>query len=600
MGIICLFFPASIYCALRHKVNYKVCEWNIKQMLYLLLEYICGNIMINWLIMCSRWLIKGNSGNVYTEIINRNDFAVKYLFLAVALAIILVFVEQYVKNRISINCNSVSVKFSNFQKRVIVIFFALFYAGHNFIRMLDGSVWGDEAIVVNFARESWGRMLERVAEYGHSPFHYVVAWIFRRLFGESGIVFHLSATLPYFIILILAITIISKWFGYKASIILMTLASLLECAVKYNLEIRMYTWCELFIFVAYLMLYQIYKTQKIRYYILMMLSSIAAVYTHYFALASIGIMYFVLFVYVCLKNRKRIVPVILSGGAVLAALVPWLVFAKNTVGTIISDYRIGQIALRTCVEYIFSSKYSMPLLFCFFVVIFIWFLYSSNILKWENVDGKKNVLNIQLNNSIKLSSEWLWILSGMLGVFGTIVFAEIYSHLMYPIICLRYLYVSYILVWFLMSIGISKLKLGRLWTLLLVFVIFISCYPSLLEDTKSELHNNRRLKKTLEQTQSRIDEDDVIYTDDAYFSWTIEGAYYPGTKNILVGQTHMWGVADLSNLDPNTQYWLFLTKPISKDYIDSLTEQKMVANLVVNQGYIGTRDMWIYKVVNVQ
>jgi hypothetical protein len=332
MGIICLFFPASIYCALRHKINYKECEWNIKQVLYLLLEYICGNIMINWLIMCSRWLIKGNSGDVYTEIINRNDFAVKYLFLAVALAIILVFVEQYVKNRISINCNRVSVKISNLQKKVVVIFFALLYAGHNFIRMFDSSVWGDEAIVVNFARESWGRMLERVAEYGHSPFHYAVAWIFRRLFGESGIVFHLSATLPYFIILILAITIISKWFGYKAAIILMTLASLLECAVKYNLEIRMYTWCELFIFVAYLMLFQIYKTQKIRYYILMMLSSIAAVYTHYFALASIGIMYFVLFVYVCLKNRKRIISVILSGGTVLVTLVPWLVFAKKYCG----------------------------------------------------------------------------------------------------------------------------------------------------------------------------------------------------------------------------------------------------------------------------
>ena len=188
-------------------------------------------------------------------------------------------------------------------KVLFLIAYAFFLSMHHFIRLFDNSFWGDEGIVINLAREGWMGMLEGVAYNGHSPFHYAFAWICVRFFGESGFIYHFSATLPYFIIIILAVTLVRKWLGVKVAIIFITFCSLLNSAIVYNLEVRMYAWCQLFIFIVFLVAYQLFVFGKNGYYFLLAVVSLGAVYSHYFALASIGIIYFMLFIHAMKTNR---------------------------------------------------------------------------------------------------------------------------------------------------------------------------------------------------------------------------------------------------------------------------------------------------------
>ena len=74
--------------------------------------------------------------------------------------------------------------------------------------------------------------------------------------------------------------------------------------------------------------------------------------------------------------------------------------------------------------------------------------------------------------------------------------------------------------------------------------------------------------------------------------------YYPDTPNSLFGHVEWWGPEDLSDLDSKTQYWLFMSAPITDSIIANLSEQGKAAELIVDDGYIGTGNVWVYKVNN--
>lgn len=360
----------------------------------------------------------------------------------------------------------------------------------------------------------------------------------------------------------------------------------------------MYAWCQLFIFLSYLTLYKLYITQYNRYYILLAVFSLGGVYSHYFALASVGLLYFVLLIYSIVEQKRNIWKVIVSGGAVLGLFVPWLLYAKKIKGVVMSNYGIGLVSWNSCIEFIFHSKYSMQLLYIFFALIAVWFIYDFGIISFGRNENGKIDINCKVFSAIKLNAKWAWILSGIIAVFGTITAAELISNVLYPIICLRYLYPTYIMVWLLFSVALSKTKLSNMWTIIFCIIIIFTSYPTLYNSINTEMSNNKRLKSTLEATQPEMGDNDFIYTDIVHFAWTVEYSYYPDTPNNLFGHEEWWGPVELPELDSETQYWLFLAAPISDNVSENLDNQDKQAELIVDNGYIGTGNVWIYKVIN--
>ena len=137
-----------------------------------------------------------------------------------------------------------------------------------------------------------------------------------------------------------------------------------------------------------------------------------------------------------------------------------------------------------------------------------------------------------------------------------------------------------------------------MWTVILVSLVIVSGYPNLANSIQTELENNSRLEKTLELTQNEIKNDDFIYTDIVHFAWTVSEVYYPDIPHNLFGHVEWWGPEDLSDLDSKTQYWLFMSAPITDSIIANLSEQGKAAELIVDDGYIGTGNVWVYKVNN--
>ncbi|SFS83097.1 Dolichyl-phosphate-mannose-protein mannosyltransferase [Succinivibrio dextrinosolvens] len=607
--IISIIFPGLFFCFFREKIlkiDYSTFKDSFVKRLFVSL---CGIVLV-YLIFTAIYLFCLRKPDVIFYKFNTSAlFSIRYLIYGCIISFLLIYFEKIVrlKDKYVLTINSKKTVFTYLKNKKLTILFlyTIFLAGLHFVRCFDNSFWGDEGIVITFARKEWFDMLKSVAASNHSPLHYAFAWGLVKIFGESGFIFHISSTLAYFILLIASITIIRKWFGYKTSFIFVTLCSLLPNAITYNLEVRMYTWTQLFIIASFLMVYGAIVFKQNIYYVLLTLFSVMAAYSHYFSLAPIFTFYLILLIYTVLNDRKEIKKIVLSWAIFLIIFTPWIFFTHKLRGGFVADYHIVQVPLKECIKFIFDTSSYFFLLLLFFLSLITTFVREHHFLKAHHSFNKiKNKIEISFFiENIKLQKEWYWILGGIIGVFGTIFAAQIISHLFHPIITLRYLYVSYAILWLIFAIMVSKQKYSKLFTLLLIVFVFFSCISKCINAIKVEHSYNVRLEKTLELARKEIKESDFIYTDITHFAWTICESYFPNIKHDLFGHLELgnWGLPErLTNLDTKQQYWLFLSSPISNQIEEDLKAQNLSTRLAIENGFIGTGNVWVYEVIKNQ
>lgn len=143
---------------------------------------------------------------------------------------------------------------------ILLTIYAIALAALNGIRIMDSTYWYDEMFSIKLIRMPIPELLEATANDVHPPLYYLILKGICHFAGESGPVLHAASLLPYLLVLILALTVIRKRFGRSTSLLFITFASLLASAVKFNVEIRMYSWVAFFVLVSYLSLYAILYT----------------------------------------------------------------------------------------------------------------------------------------------------------------------------------------------------------------------------------------------------------------------------------------------------------------------------------------------------
>ena len=604
MNYACLLLPTIIFCYVSRKISTTYVN-RIKLFKSILYDYLIGNIIINSLVI-GLLLIKGYDGIIIDSLNNNTIFSIKYIVSSSFIALLLPFLLKKTRNNLNTEtiANIDNKKLRNIEivKSSAIIIFTVLMGSLHLIRCFNNSFWLDEGNTIIIARERFWDMLNLLAlVFGHAPFQYAVECLFWHTFGESGFIFHFASTLPYFIVLVVSVTIVRKLFGNIASIILTTLCSLLDCAIIYNLEVRMYAWCELFILLAFLMDYCVYLTNKGKYYFLMSLFSIGAVYSHYFALASIGIIYLFLFLYkIIYRKFFDVIKVIISGGSVLIILLPWIIYVKIKRGVVIPDWGFPVLSWRQCFSFIFYSDYSKFLFIFFIITSLLVFFYDLGFIKKTS---NRFRINLQYPHITKqIADKWIWELSGVCGVLGTIVFSQIYSMLVFPITTYRFLYLCFVIIWLLFSINISNMKSNKIIALILVVFIISTNMPKYYATVVQEINIDHRLRKVLSSTEE-IDENDIIYTNMMDIFWTVSRIYYPRTQCVAF-ENPKYNTPDMPIICENRQGWLFIQYPITtdlQDYLQSLGKKaRLVDNgiLIIDNGLFGMENVFIYKIIN--
>ncbi len=584
ISAICLFLPALVMNVMRGKLI--VPNRGLKREI---IDYALEVLAINYIMMTILTAFGEHRENVTDQMNQYIVFSWKYLSCAFVIVVAELFLEKFVRQKLQI---SITLKKCNIPKKcwkyALWIYTAILF-GLNAIRVFDQNFWGDEAYTVIILRRNLWDMIDMIAKIdSHPPLYYVICKFISSIAGTSGIVYHTISLIPYAVILVVSLTLICKWFGPHASVILITLTSLLPSAITYNVEVRMYSWGALFILLSYLGLYQILKDGKCKDYVLFTVFSLASAYTHYYCLLSVAFFYLILIcdAFVCKTKKKIISTALLCIGAILGYL-PWLGFLLTGIRRHINGFWATEIpSIATCMEYIFDTKYGIILLVMLFLMATIKILYESGILQLEN--ETKFLICINLKN-LHFTTGCAWILAGFICIFGTIVTGIVVSAIFRPLLVIRYIYPVLIIAWLILAVCISSMKWRSIYTVAVVLCILVSTIPEYTNTYVYEKASNESLKETLDATKNIIGQEDIILTNHVFIHITVSECYYPGVKCQMLDET----------LEINSQrkYWL-----IVDENLESMLMQKEM-NLedgfeIITSGNLGMIPVWIYQITD--
>ena len=224
------------------------------------------------------------------------------------------------------------------------------------------NVWFDESYSVAMSKHDFFNIWDIGSYDVHPVLYYFILHILNLIFGYNILVYRLFSVVCISILSILGFTHIRKDFGVKQGLIFSFLVLFLPVNVVYATEIRMYSLAMLLVSIVAIYAYRIYKEDKIKNWILFTIFSILASYTHYYGLATCGIVYILLFTYfiknlivdiknkeIKTKTKKDLVKFFTSGALVFIVYLPWIMVLLRQVGSVSKGFWIS-VSDKTFIE----------------------------------------------------------------------------------------------------------------------------------------------------------------------------------------------------------------------------------------------------------
>ncbi len=165
------------------------------------------------------------------------------------------------------------------------------------------TVWFDEAYTIGLIRHDYADIIRIDSGDVHPVLYYLLLKTVTLIFGENILVCRLFSVLAGVLMGIIGYTHIRKDFGAKIGVAFSFLTLFLPFMPLYAIEIRMYTWVMLFATLAGIYAYRICKNSKVINWVLFAIFSLCAAHTHYYGLATMGIVNAMLFFYIIFSKK---------------------------------------------------------------------------------------------------------------------------------------------------------------------------------------------------------------------------------------------------------------------------------------------------------
>lgn len=486
-------------------------------------EYLLSICFLNFIVIAVTYKLFHHEGVLDAALMNHTVFAFHYLLLSLFIAAIEPVLENLLRYHLRVETKKKKTHV-NINLMLYVYAFVLFLM--NFVRVFDNTFWGDEGFSIRLAQMSVGEMITATASDVHPPLYYILVQMLYHVFGNNGIAYHLSALIPYAVIVIIGCTVVRKCFGVIPAAILITMSSLMKNAVTYNVEVRMYALAAMFVLIAYVAFYGVIKNNRLKSWVIFCISALAAAYTHYYALISVAFLYAMIIPLAILQKKYRRGTVIAYIATILGYL-PWLVILVNSFGRTASNWWLASIPkVSDCYTFLLDYKW---LAACSLVCFLLFAVYQANFLnisvskekKWEDcVD-----INVNLSHKIGFNSELYWIISGVISVCGTAAVGLILSYAIRPLFITRYLFPVSAVLYLIIGICASKMKLRKLWCVVLVVAILWNNVPSYAQCYQTDYQLNSETEKFLDAVKP--EDDAQLVTNNIHMGWTLLQYYYP-------------------------------------------------------------------------
>lgn len=282
-------------------------------------------------------------------------------------------------------------------------------------------------------------MIKATAADVHPPLYYLFVKAAIVIFGKNIIVARMVSVAGTAATCLLVNTLVRKQFGVKAASLLLLVVGLGTQMIYFNVNVRMYSWMIFFVMAAGLSAYEMMRDGKLKWWILFTLFSLGGVYTQYFAVVPLAVIYVFLLIWFMVQDRKQVKKWFVCAGVTVAGYLPWLTVV---IGMLKSDY-VGAAgesvdsSLQDLCSWMFGNniKFSEYMPAILFGIGVLWLLFT-----WKGQERKERAFIA---------------LTGMLFFVSYIICVSFASH-MGHFWDNRYLVDTLLFVWLFLIIFISK------------------------------------------------------------------------------------------------------------------------------------------------
>lgn len=407
----------------------------------------------------------------------------------------------------------------------------------------------------------------------HPPLYYLIIKSAFLIFGQSIKVLTWVSIVPVLLGMILSSILISKRWGFSTALIFNLAYGFAPFILHYNMNLRMYSWMELFVLGTILMCYEIYREDKVSDYILLFLFSILAVYTQYFALLPIAFSYLWLFISIIRrKGIKKCIPFLMVCVMDVVCYLPWLMYGMSNMGVggggTPESYKFF-FDLKEIFTTLFKTNLENCVLMSVILIVLAVFLF---IVFHKRYSGGEKSFIIMLSCNVF----FCWTVGQFVGKLNGHHF-----EMRYVIYCLMF-------VWLILSIVYTRCNIFVTGAFLLWMVEFgLSSY---LIERSYEYDTTSLMPQTMAFIEANVESDAVIvYNYDPGF-WMAFDYYMPGHEFIYIDNL------DLETIETD-EFWMLNheTVPFSEEVM-----KKYGLEIEVYPGmgfmYPETFDMWKVKV----
>lgn len=302
----------------------------------------------------------------------------------------------------------------------------------------------DEAFSLALVRHNYRDLIRLTGMDVHPPLYYLILKTVldggRLCFPEIPSVYlaKLVSVVPYVVLLGAGMTKVRKnWGNYVAGMWMLCVVGM-SYLINYGIEIRMYSWSVLFVTFVFLSVNDIVCKKSKVSWLKLVIFSLAAAYTHYYACIAAGVCYLMLLVWFAMNDRKQLKKWCVAAMVTIGAYLPWLFVLINQLHTVSNDYWISDLTVPT-VLYYFAYAFDNPLFLflCLFMVI-----------QWMR-EWKREIFG-----------NWtqFFSVSGLLIPVGVILVGTIASVIIRPVFIYRYEIPALACLWLAFLIGLVLKK----------------------------------------------------------------------------------------------------------------------------------------------
>jgi len=182
---------------------------------------------------------------------------------------------------------------------------------------VSNSIVLDEAYTLVLLRGNVPDIIRGAASDVHPPLYYLILRLFN-VFGDESLLKYriVTAMGTYLNLLLVGATMVRKQWGCRVSTLYILWFGLTYGTLEKSTFVRMYSWGAFFVTAAAVLLFSFYKNGKKKDIMLGIAMTVAAMYTHYYAVITMFFAWLFLLLAVFIKKRNNIKYIFLGGSAV--------------------------------------------------------------------------------------------------------------------------------------------------------------------------------------------------------------------------------------------------------------------------------------------